>query len=259
MRKHGREMAQAMGRRALLVEYGSGSSLKTRVMLDHLPDAAGYVPIDISRNHLMHSARALAASYPQVSIRPVCADYTRPFWLPSFEDESPARIVAYFPGSTIGNFEPDQALSFLESVRTTCGPTSGLLIGVDLKKDPARLHAAYNDTAGVTAAFNANVLSRINHDIGSNFDVGAFAHYAFYNPLRSRVEMHLVSRRSQDVHLGGGLTVHFEDGESIQTENCHKYTLDSFEVLANAAGYRSEAVWTDSLGWFSVQYFSVAR
>jgi dimethylhistidine N-methyltransferase len=256
MRRHGHEMAEVMGARTLLVEYGSGSSLKTRVLLDHLNRAAGYVPIDISRNYLMHAARALAASYPQIPIRPVCADYTRPFWLPSFDDESPARVVAYFPGSTIGNFEPEQALAFLKSVRTTCGRGSGLLIGVDLKKDPARLHSAYNDAAGVTAAFNLNILRRINHDTGSNFDESGFAHYAFYNPDLSRVEMHLISCRSQQVDLGAGQRFGFDQGESIHTESCHKYTLDTFAALAASAGYRRQAVWTDSLKWFSVQYFA---
>ncbi len=255
MRAYADEMVEAMGSRVLLVEYGSGSSLKTRILLDHLSDAVGYVPIDISRAHLMHAARALAASYSDLPIRPVCADYTRRFWLPSFDEELPARTVAYFPGSTIGNFEPESALAFLKSVRTTCGPASGLLIGVDLKKDPALLHAAYNDAANVTAAFNLNILRRINRDIGSNFNADAFAHYAFYSPANGCVEMHLVSRQSQIVDLSEGVSVRFEDGESIHTESCYKYTIDSFETLAAAAGYRREAVWTDPLGWFSVQYF----
>jgi dimethylhistidine N-methyltransferase len=255
MRAHGSEMAEVMGPRTLLVEYGSGSSLKTRVLLDHLLDPAGYVPIDISRNHLMHSARSLSASYPHIPTSPVCADYTRPFWLPSFADESPAQTVAYFPGSTIGNFEPEQALVFLKSVRATCGPGSGLLIGVDLKKDPARLHAAYNDSAGVTAAFNLNILRRINREIGSNFNLKEFAHYAFYNPMVGRMEMHLLSRRARCIDLGEGLNVRFDDGESIHTESCYKYTIDSFATLAAAAGYRQEVVWTDPRGWFSVQYF----
>jgi dimethylhistidine N-methyltransferase len=254
MREYGHEMADAMGRRTLLVEYGSGSSLKTRMLLDHLPDAAGYVPIDISRSHLLHAARALAASYPHIPVRPVCADYTRPLWLPTFKEEWPARVVAYFPGSTIGNFEPEQALAFLKSVRATCGRGSGLLIGVDLKKDPALLHAAYNDSAGVTAAFNLNILERINRDIGSDFDVETFAHNAFYNPALGRMEMHLVSDRLQAVSLGDGVFVRFEDGESIHTESCHKYTLDTFAALAKAAGYRRAATWTDANGGFSVQY-----
>jgi dimethylhistidine N-methyltransferase len=254
MRAHGPEIAAALGVNTLLVEYGSGSSLKTRILLDHLADPAGYVPIDISRSHLMHAARALAASYPTISVRPVCADYTRPFSLPTFAERRPARVVGYFPGSTIGNFEPDAALAFLKSVRATCGAGSGLLIGVDLKKDPALLHAAYNDAAGVTAAFNLNILTRINRDIGSSFNPAAFAHYAFYNPRAGRMEMHLLSRRAQTVHLGAAASVHFDNGESIHTESCHKYTLDTFAALAAAAGYRRERVWTDSRAWFSVQY-----
>ena len=254
MRDYADAMAGMIGPRALLVEYGSGSSRKTRVLLDKLPDLAGYVPIDISCSHLLHTAEGLSARYPELSIHPVCADYTRPFWLPSFEDAPPERVVAYFPGSTIGNFEPADALAFLKSVRMTCGRGSGLLIGVDLKKDPNRLHAAYNDAAGVTAKFNLNILRRINRDIGSDFDLAAFAHYAFYNPAEARMEMHLVSRQNQCINLGGGIKADFAEGESIHTENCHKYTMDTFAALATEAGYRREAFWADSRGWFSVQY-----
>jgi dimethylhistidine N-methyltransferase len=254
MRDHADDIADCIGARTLLVEYGSGSSLKTRVLLDHLSQTVGYVPIDISRGHLLHAARALAAMYPWIPIRPVCADYTHSFRLPSFEEESPARVVAYFPGSTIGNFEPDQAMAFLKSVRATCGRGSGLLIGVDLKKDPTLLHAAYNDAAGVTAAFNLNLLRRINRDIGASFDLDRFAHYAFYNPILGRMEMHLVSGQPQTVHLGDGASAHFDLGESIHTESCHKYTLDSFATLASTAGYSREKVWADPRGWFSVQY-----
>ena len=182
MRDYAGEMTDMIGPQSLLVEYGSGSSLKTRILLDHLADLAAYVPIDISRNHLMETAQALALRYPHLVIKPVCADYTRPFWLPLAEDEIPQRTVAYFPGSTIGNFDPAQALEFLKSVRATCGSGSGLLIGVDLKKDPVRLHAAYNDRAGITAAFNLNILRRINRDMGADFDVDAFTHYAFLQP-----------------------------------------------------------------------------
>ena len=253
MRDHGDEMAEALGPRALLVEYGSGSSLKTRVLLEQLFDPAGYVPIDISRSHLLHAARSLAADFP-LPIRPVCADYTRPFFLPTFDDR-PDRVVAYFPGSTIGNFEPDAALAFLKSVRATCGPGSALLIGVDLKKDPAVLHAAYNDAAGVTAAFNLNLLRHINREIGSAFDLGAFAHYALYNPILGRMEMHLLSRRSHTVPLGLGHFARFADGESIHTESCYKHTLDTFAALAAQAGYQRENVWTDARRWFSVQHF----
>ena len=254
MREFGEDIAAAVGSRALLVEYGSGSSLKTRVLLDRLQDIAGYVPIDISRAHLKHAARALAASYPEIAIRPVCADYTKPFWLPSFRDTSPDRVVAYFPGSTIGNFDPAQAQAFLKSIRAACGKNSALLIGVDLKKDPAILHAAYNDAAGITAEFNLNILRRINADIASDFDVDFFAHYAFYNPALGRMEMHLVSQRMQSVKLGRGVEVCLQDGESIHTESCHKFTLDGFATLAAGAGYRIKSVWTDAHGWFSVQY-----
>jgi dimethylhistidine N-methyltransferase len=255
MRDNMTDVVAAMGPRPLLVEYGSGSSLKTRELLEHLPHAAGYVPIDISCEHLMDAATDLATRFPFLPIRPVCADYTKPFHLPAFDDEAPAGVTAYFPGSTIGNFEPDDALAFLRSVRDTCGTGSGLLIGVDLKKDPARLHAAYNDADGVTAAFNLNALRRINADLGSDFDESAFAHYACYQPRLGRMEMHLVSRRRQIVHLGGGVHVHFDEGESIHTESCHKYTLDSFAALAARAGYRREAVWTDAKSDFSVQHF----
>jgi len=196
MRRHARAMAGVIGPRALLVEYGSGSSLKTRVLLDHLVDPAGYVPIDISCEHLMTAARTLATQYPHLAIKPVCADYTKPFWLPHFEDEAPAKTVAYFPGSTIGNFEPADALTFLNSVRETCGPGSGLLIGVDLKKDPHTLHAAYNDADGITADFNLNILRHINQEIGSSFNADAFAHYAFYSPTVGRIEMREMHDRS---------------------------------------------------------------
>lgn len=252
MRDHAGDMAAAIGRNVRLVEYGSGSSLKTRALLDHLLDLVSYVPIDISCAHLMNAASAIAKRYPHVAVQPVCADYTRPFRLPPCDDVSSAGTVAYFPGSTIGNFEPTHALTFLKAMRATCGAGSRLLIGVDLKKDPNILHAAYNDAAGVTAAFNLNLLRRINRDIGSDFDVDAFAHYAFYEPTAGRMEMHLVSRRRQTVDLGGA-TAHFADGESIHTESCYKYTTDSFAALVAKAGYRPQATWTDSRGWFSVQ------
>jgi dimethylhistidine N-methyltransferase len=254
MQEYAGEIVDAIGSRAVMVEYGSGSSLKTRVLLDQLIDPACYVPIDISRAHLMRTARALATVYPEIDIRPVCADYTRPFLLPDFPARSFDRTVAYYPGSTIGNFEPDQALDFLKSIRATCGRNSGLLIGVDLKKDPKLLHAAYNDAAGVTAEFNLNLLRHINREIGSDFRLGAFAHYALYNPRFGRMEMHLISRREQIINLSDGVFVRIAEGESIQTECCYKYTRASFESLAAEAGYRCEQVWTDKHEWFSVQY-----
>jgi dimethylhistidine N-methyltransferase len=252
MRRHIDAIVDAIGSDCLLVEYGSGSSLKTQLLLRHLPSLAGYVPIDISREHLIQAARGLGQNFPNVAVQPVCADYTTPFVLPAF-DKSSRCTTAYFPGSTIGNFEPDEAVAFLEGVRQTCGEGSCLLIGVDLKKDPAILHAAYNDAAGVTAAFNKNVLRRINDELGGDFDLDAFAHYAPYNPRLGRMEMNLISLREQTVRVGGKV-IRFADGEPIHTESCHKYTLASFAALAGKAGYVVQNVWLDEREYFSVQH-----
>lgn len=247
-----RDIAGAVGERALLVEYGSGSSTKTRLLLDHLKHLGGYVPIDISREHLVRSSIELAQAYPHVPIHAVCADYTAPFTLPDFDGNTIDRVVAYFPGSTIGNFEPNDAVAFLRSVRLACGDDSALLIGVDLKKDPAVLHAAYNDSAGITAAFNLNMLRRINRDLGANFDTHTFTHHAFYNVPEGRVEMHLVSLREQEVDLGAGASVQFAEGESIHTESCYKFTLDGFIQLAESAGYAPTDLWLDEQRLFAV-------
>ncbi|MDB6172149.1 MAG: methyltransferase [Chthoniobacteraceae bacterium] len=255
MRDYATEIAFAIGPRALIVEYGSGSSIKTRILLDHLRDAVAYVPIDISGKYLVNSAAALQQRYPDLSIFPVCADYTRPLVLPDVDGTVSARIVAYFPGSTIGNLEPAAARAFLTSIRTTCGRESGLLIGVDLKKSPSTIHAAYNDAHGVTAAFNLNILRRLNHEIGSNFELDTFCHYAFYNPSLGRVEMHLVSEKQQHVFVPGIGNIRFDEGETIHTENCYKYTLQEFTNLAADAGYRRKRVWWDAQNWFSVQFF----
>jgi dimethylhistidine N-methyltransferase len=249
MRRHAPAMARAVGPEPLLVEYGSGSSTKTRLLLDALVDPAGYVPIDISRGHLMTAARSIAGDYPGLRVKPVCADYTRPFALPV--DPAEHNVVAYFPGSTIGNFEPDGAVAFLANVRRSCGPGSSLLIGVDRKKDPARLHAAYNDAAGVTAQFNLNLLHRINRELAGTLDVSAFAHYAPFNPQLGRMEMNLVSLRKQ-VATVAGRPVSFDLGESIHTESCHKFTPDGFAALAADAGYRQRQVWTDDDHLFGV-------
>jgi dimethylhistidine N-methyltransferase len=258
MREYAGEMASTIGPCPLIVEYGSGSSVKTRVLLDHLPDALAYVPIDISGKHLMNSVAALQHRYPDLSILPVCADYTRPIALPDIQQADSDRTVAYFPGSTIGNLDPAAAIAFLRSVRSTCGRDSRLLIGVDLKKDPSTIHAAYNDAAGVTAAFNLNILRRLNREIGSDFDLNLFCHYAFYNPRLGRVEMHLVSREQQHVFFPEGGSVYFEEGETIHTECCYKYTPQEFAELADAAGYCSEKVWLDDRHLFSVQFFKGA-
>lgn len=250
------EMADAAGERCLLVEYGSGSSLKTRLLLERLRDPAAYVPLDISREHLLDAAARLAALFPRLRIAPVCADYTQPFELPACDGA--ARTVVYFPGSTIGNFDPHEARAFLRAAAERCGAGGGLLIGVDLKKDPAHLHAAYNDAAGVTAAFNLNLLARINRELDADFDLDCFAHYAFYNPRLGRVEMHLLSRADQTVHVANRRFL-FREGETIFTESSYKYTLDEFAALARSSGWSVRQTWTDDRRAFSVQYLTTSQ
>ena len=255
LQSHVGEMAEALGPECRVVEYGSGSSLKTRLLLDALHSAAAYVPLDISREHLLDAAGRLSSSYPKLRILPVCADYTRPFTLP--EVSGARRTVVYFPGSTIGNFEPHEARIFLRSAARLCGEGGALLIGVDRKKDPGLLHAAYNDAAGVTAEFNVNLLHRINRELEGNLAVDRFAHYAFYNPRLGRIEMHLLSRADQTARICG-VHFHFREGEAIFTESSYKYTLGEFHSLARAAGWAVQKVWTDSGRLFSVQYLTVS-
>jgi L-histidine N-alpha-methyltransferase len=254
LRRHAGAMAAAIGPRALLVEYGSGSSTKTRLLLDRLAEPAAYVPVDISREHLLASAEALAAHYPKLRVVPVCADFTARFALP--EVTGADRVVGYFPGSTIGNFGPAEARKFLADVAEQCGPGGALLIGVDLQKPRAVLEAAYDDARGVTAEFNRNLLRRANRELGADFDLAAFDHRAFWNAALGRVEMHLVSRRDQVAHVAGR-AIPFAKGETIHTENSHKYELAGFAALAEAAGFGVERVWTDDAGLFSVQLLRV--
>ena len=246
------EMAELLGPNVLLIEYGSGSCTKTRILLDYLHQPAAYVPIDISRTQLLWVTKQLASDYPGLEVLPVCADYTSGFELPIPKRPSEHTVV-YFPGSTIGNFDPLPAKHFLEHVAGVCRPGGGLLIGVDLKKDPDVLHRAYNDSQGITAAFNLNLLERINRELNCDFRVDQFQHYAIYNPGEGRVEMHLVSLRDQVVHLDGN-TIAFATGESIWTESSYKFNLGEFEQMAVAAGFKVEHTWTDEKQWFSVQY-----
>jgi dimethylhistidine N-methyltransferase len=255
LESHAREMADALGPNCRVVEYGSGSSLKTRLLLDALHEPAVYIPLDISREHLLDAASRLSASYPQLKVHPVCADYTRPFSLP--DSTTARRTAVYFPGSTIGNFDPHDARSFLRSAARLCGLDGALLIGVDLKKDPALLHAAYNDTANVTADFNLNLLHRINRELDGDFVTDRFAHYAFYNPRLGRIEMHLVSRDTQTARADNA-NFHFRQGETIFTESSYKYTLEEFRSLAHAGGWTVQKVWTDPSSLFSVQYLTVS-
>ena len=246
------EMVDLLGPSVLLIEYGSGSSAKTRILLDHLRELAAYVPIDICREQLLRATRELVSAYSGLEVLPVCADYTCGFELPVPRRPSERKVV-YFPGSTIGNFDPIPAKHFLEHIAGVCGPGGGLLTGVDLKKAPRVLHRAYNDRQGVTAAFNLNLLERINRELNCDFQLEWFEHYAFYNPREGRVEMHLVSLRDQTIHLDN-VTIPFAKGESIWTESSYKFNLDEFEQMAAAAGFKVEHIWTDEQQWFSVQY-----
>jgi len=252
MRSHIKEIVELIGPHVLVIEHGCGNCEKVRFLVDHLHDPVAFIPIDISQEQLVQVAKELDSIFPQLQILPVCADYTSNFELPIPKRES-KRTVVYFPGSTIGNFDPMPARHFLEHVANLCGSDGALLTGVDLKKDPAVLHDAYNDSEGVTAAFNLNLLERINRELGCDFQLDAFEHYAFYNPRESRVEMHLISQKNQAVHVDGE-TISFTRGESIWTESSYKYDLDEFEQIAAVAGFRVERVWVDERRWFSVQY-----
>jgi dimethylhistidine N-methyltransferase len=255
--RHAGDMARLLGPRCVLVEYGSGAGRKTRLLLDRLADAAAYVPVDISREQLLRSAGQLARRYPALEVVPLCADFTRPFTLPPLRHPAQRRAV-YFSGSTIGNFGPAEATALLGRIARLCGPGGGLLIGVDLKKEARLLEPAYDDRQGVTAAFNLNLLARINRDLGADFDLERFEHRAFYDARHGRIEMHLVSRQAQVVHVGG-TPVRFAAGETIRTEYSYKYSREEFARLAQAAGMEVRQVWTDEQGLFSVQYAVVVE
>lgn len=252
MAEHAEEMAALLGSDLRLVEFGSGSSVKTRVLLNNLIDPLTYVPVDISEDHLLATAGALAAEYPLLDVAPLMADFTAPLKL-SAAEVGTSRTCVYFPGSTIGNFQPAEALEILRSIADCCGQHGGLLIGFDLQKSSEVIEAAYNDTNGVTAEFNKNVLRRINRELDGDFDVDQFDHLAFYNESAGRIEMHLVSCRVQSVRVAD-LDFHFQWGETILTEYSHKYTLDRFSEMAAQAGWTSRRVWTDDREYFAVMY-----
>jgi dimethylhistidine N-methyltransferase len=254
LRAHAGEIAGRCGPRCLLVELGAGSLTKVRFLLDRLDRPAGYVPVDVSGDHLHSAAAALADDYPALEVAPVVADFTRPFALP---DLPAVRRVAFFPGSTIGNFDPPETGALLRRVARLVGPGGGLLLGIDLRKDVAVLDRAYNDAAGVTAAFNRNLLVRINRELGADFDPDAFRHVALYNCERSRIEMHLVSSAAHWVRVGAAV-FDFRAGESIHTENSYKYDVGEFAARAAACGLRLDETWTDTQNYFAVLYLSVA-
>lgn len=253
LRRHGREMAEQLGHGLLLMELGSGSDVKIRVLLGALRPAA-YMPIDISGEHLQRSARAIARDHPEIQVHAVCADYSRPLQLPVVTPAYPR--AAFFPGSSIGNFEPDQARALLGGIAELVGPGGRLLVGVDMKKDAGMLHAAYNDARGVTAAFNLNLLARINRELGADFDLAAYRHRAFYDAGRGRVEMRLRAESAQRVHIDGR-HYDFRAGEELHTENSYKYSLAEFRALAAGAGFVSERVWQDEQALFSVHCLRV--
>ncbi len=254
MRLHAPAMGAACCPGAVIVEFGSGSSLKTRLLLERLQRPAACVPVDISREHLLEAAELLADQFPAIEILPVCADFTQPFPVPT--SRAPAeRKVVYFPGSTIGNFTPAQARPLLARIAELAGPRGGLLIGIDLKKDRAVLEAAYNDAAGVTAAFNLNLLVRMNQELGADFDTDSFYHRAVYDEQRGRIEMRLISRKPQRAHIGGE-RFEFAEGEVIVTEYSHKYTIAEFAALAREVGFELQHAWTDSRELFAVLYLS---
>ena len=251
---HAAEMGLRLGSGCQVVEYGSGSSTKTPLLLAALPRPAAYVPVDISGDHLRASAAGLARAFPDLPVTPVAADFTRPFAVPPLARPLVRRAV-FFPGSTIGNFAPAEAVGLLTQMARLVGPGGQLLIGADLEKSRRVLEAAYDDPAGVTAAFNLNLLVRINRELGGDFDVDGFRHRARVRTDPGRVELHLVSDRRQTVRLAGE-EFHFAAGEAIHTENSHKYTVGGFQAMAAQAGFRPVRVWTDERGWFSVQLFA---
>ena len=244
------EIAACIGVGCLLVEPGSGASIKVRELLDALKPHA-YLPMDISGAYLKKAAQSVARDYPWLEVHAVCVDYTAPIDLP-YRPKGPHR-VAFFPGSSIGNFEPPDAVDFLVNIAELVQRDGGLLIGVDLKKEHDVLNAAYNDAQGVTADFNYNLLTRINNELGADFDVEQFRHHAFYNAGNGRIEMHLVSETEQRVTIAGQ-AFDFEEGESIHTENSYKYSIPEFQALAGKAGFAPVKVWTDANGLFSLHY-----
>lgn len=254
MRDNIAEIVELVGKQASLIEFGSGSSLKTRILLEHLSELAAYVPVDISEQHLHASASQIRDEFPHVDVLPVVADFTQQFSLPA-PMVMPVRNIVYFPGSTIGNFECEMAIGLLRVMHHEAGKGGALLIGVDLQKDPAVIEKAYNDSAGVTAQFNLNMLQRLNRDYGANFDVNAFTHSANYDQDKSRVVIKLVSQADQTFEIGD-TAFDIAAGESILTEYSHKYTLDGFAAMARTAGFAVDKVWTDAERLFSVQFLT---
>jgi len=256
LRQHAADIAGALGPQAMLVEYGAGSLDKIRILLDAMATPAGVIAVDISEQQLLRAAEDLRRAYAGLWVSSVAADFTGPVDLPNPQGR-PARNVVFFPGSTIGNFDPDGAVTFMRSIAETVGADGGLLIGIDLKKDLQTLIDAYDDGAGVTAAFNKNLLTRINRELDADFDIDHFRHEARYDVERGRIEMHLESLQAQTVTVAGR-TFDFIAGETIHTENSYKYLPDEFAGLAAEAGFKRDALWTDAERRFGVMLFRKA-
>lgn len=246
------EIVTLVGEHASLIEFGSGSSRKTRELLGNLNDLAAYVPVDISEEHLLESNEQIQREFPDLEVLPVVADFTHPFALPD-PKFTPLKNIVYFPGSTIGNFTHDAAHDLLEVMHQEAGEHGALLIGVDLQKDTAIIERAYNDSAGITAAFNLNMLRHLNEEFGFDFDLSCYTHSSHYNEAKGRIEMRLVSTCDQIV-TAGDAEILITEGEAILTEYSHKYTLDGFGEMASNAGFEVERAWTDADALFSVQY-----
>ena len=256
LEQHAPQIAQSIGANAELVGLGTGAGIKTRMLLQHLENPIAYVPVDISKQRLIESAQELRRVMPTLEILPVCADYVQRFELPQ-PSRKPDHIAVHFPGSTIGNLEPQAAQAFLRQICRICRPSGGMIIGVDLQKPRAILDAAYNDSAGVTAQFNLNLLVRANREIGANFVIECWHHRAIYNEREHRIEMHLIAERDQLVRLGGR-TFAFAAGETIITEFSYKHTIDGFTAMAVSAGFKLSQYWTDPRQMFAVFHFTVA-
>jgi len=255
MDSHFDEVADLVGPRASVIEFEAGSNIKIRKLLDHLAEPAAYVPVDISGDYLLKQAAALTRDYPNVHVQPVFADFTQPFDLPQ-HPVMPERNLVFFPGSTIGNFAPGEAVELLKVMRLEARPGGALLIGVDLRKNPGVLHAAYNDSRGVTAEFNLNVLRRLNTEFDGNFDLANFSHLAIYDESRGRIEMRLISQKAQRV-IVAGQEISLAANEFIITEYSYKYSLDGFGALARSAGWKPERIWVDENNFFSMHYLTV--
>ena len=254
LRGRGAEIAALAGPRAYVVDYGSGSGRKARLLLEALREPAVYAPIDISREHLLAAAEALAADYPALEVHAICADFLRPFALPAPRAAAVGKTIGFFPGSTIGNMTHEQRAQFLAAARAMLAG-GGFIVGVDLKKDPAVLRAAYNDARGASAAFNTNILARANRELGADFDLAAFRHRAEYDAGHGRMEIGIESLKPQTVHVGAA-AFEFAAGEVIVTQYAYKFTVEEFEATAKTAGFAPRQVWMDSDSLFAIHYLA---